>query len=700
MHRIRALAHRVALVVALASAASAAGAGSARAVALTMGTGSAQAGQTLDVDLNTASMTGLGVLSAQFTVSYSPTLVTATDVITTGTLVGTAGWAAPAFNVTTSGGLGRIQVSIAGTTPLSGSGSMIKLRFVVNPAQLGATSTSLVLSNVLLNEGTPTVTTTNGSITILATPQIDVYPDVGEVVRGSTLQFNISGTPTNPVAWSTSNPAVATISSSGLLTGVAPGTVTVTATDAAFHSSTTTDVVTVRGMGLTAGTGSTPLGNTATVPITVTSLAGLGIRAGQFTLTWFGSMITAVGVSTPPGTLLNGWGPVTIGTGGGPGAPTRCTVDFAGSTDLTGSGVLCYVTFTASPTVTGGSGLSLSNAVFNETLFAKTTNGSITVSALPPIYVAPDVVTLLAGATQQMTVTGPPTNPVTWSVLDPSVATISPTGLVTAVHSGVTQVKAVDAIGSTDLTTQLRVYDLKATLATVTGRPGTTVRVPLTSDRGVGALGIMAEQMKISWSGTAIADVRPVPSALWHYWGSAPWSYTKTANSITIAAAGVTPFDDSGPELAAFEFDISPAAASGTNVALALSPLLLNEGDPEALVVHGLVQVRNLAGTEEDGALAFALGDAAPNPVRGATRIPFTLPAAPAGRVSLAIYGVDGRHVRTLVDGPLAAGRHDATWDGRDASGRAADAGIYFARLAAGSRTQVRKLAVVRSGDR
>ncbi|MFN8587567.1 MAG: Ig-like domain-containing protein [Candidatus Eisenbacteria bacterium] len=696
MHRIRALT----LGVMLALAASAAGAGTARAVALSMASASGQAGQTVDVDVNTASMTGLGVLSAQFTVTYNANFLTATDVITTGTLAAAAGWAAPAFNVTAQASTGRITVSAAGTTALSGAGSLLKIRFVVNPAQLTGTSSSLTLGSVLLNEGTPTATTANGTFTILATPQIDVSPDQGEIVRGQTLQFSVFGSPTNPISWSTSDPLVATISATGLLTGVAPGAVTVTATDAAAHSATTTGTVLVRGMGLTAGSGSTPLGLSVNVPITVTSLAGLGIRSGQFTLTWSGSMITSVDVSTPPGTLLNGWGPVTIGTGNGPGAPTHCTVDFAGASDLTGSGVLCYVTFHGSPTVSGGSGLVVSNAVFNETLVAKTTNGSIFVTTLPAIQVNPDQVTLLAGQAQQMSVSGSPTNPIAWSVLDPAVATISPTGLLTAVHSGVTQVQAVDAIGSTDLNTFVRVYDFKATLGTVTGRPGTTVRVPLLADRGVGALGIVSEQLKISWTGTAIAAARPVLSAQWWRWGPAPWAYTTTANSIFVAAAGTEPFDDSGPDLAAFEFDIAPGATSGTNVTLTLSPLLFNEGDPAAQVVNGTIQVRNLADAESGVTLAFGLGEVAPNPVRGACRIPFTLPADTGGRVELALYGVDGRLVRRLADGAFAPGRHDAAWDGRDGSGRAADAGIYFVRLTSGSRTQVRKLAVVRSGDR
>jgi flagellar hook assembly protein FlgD len=39
--------------------------------------------------------------------------------------------------------------------------------------------------------------------------------------------------------------------------------------------------------------------------------------------------------------------------------------------------------------------------------------------------------------------------------------------------------------------------------------------------------------------------------------------------------------------------------------------------------------------------------------------------------------------VRTLVDGPVSAGRHEVAWDGRDESATVVAAGVYFARLQA-----------------
>lgn len=84
-------------------------------------------------------------------------------------------------------------------------------------------------------------------------------------------------------------------------------------------------------------------------------------------------------------------------------------------------------------------------------------------------------------------------------------------------------------------------------------------------------------------------------------------------------------------------------------------------------------------GTPGRGTLA--LYQNTPNPApRGATTIAFDL--ARPGRAVLAIYDVAGRRVATLVDDALKAGKHQVSWDGLDASGRTAPAGIYFYDLA------------------
>ena len=92
--------------------------------------------------------------------------------------------------------------------------------------------------------------------------------------------------------------------------------------------------------------------------------------------------------------------------------------------------------------------------------------------------------------------------------------------------------------------------------------------------------------------------------------------------------------------------------------------------------------------------LAFRFDGAAPNPFNPATTLHFSLPAA--GHVELRVFDVQGRLVRTLVDGQRAAGSNEVQWDGRDHDGRQLASGTYYARLVAAGRTSVKPLVLVK----
>lgn len=99
-------------------------------------------------------------------------------------------------------------------------------------------------------------------------------------------------------------------------------------------------------------------------------------------------------------------------------------------------------------------------------------------------------------------------------------------------------------------------------------------------------------------------------------------------------------------------------------------------------------------GVGPEAPAALALEPSRPNPSRGGAAIRFSMPSA--GRVSLAIYDLSGRRVRTLLDAALGAGEHEARWDGRDGSGAPDRAGVYWVRLAMDGKTVARKLILTR----
>ena len=64
--------------------------------------------------------------------------------------------------------------------------------------------------------------------------------------------------------------------------------------------------------------------------------------------------------------------------------------------------------------------------------------------------------------------------------------------------------------------------------------------------------------------------------------------------------------------------------------------------------------------------------------------------------VRLAIYDVQGRLVRILVDDAVDAGYHRVVWDGTDESGNEVGSGMYFYRLNSEGFEQMKKMMLIR----
>jgi hypothetical protein len=93
-----------------------------------------------------------------------------------------------------------------------------------------------------------------------------------------------------------------------------------------------------------------------------------------------------------------------------------------------------------------------------------------------------------------------------------------------------------------------------------------------------------------------------------------------------------------------------------------------------------LLSVRTTTGVGDGAAAGSALAlEALSNAAARSTRFRIELPEA-AG-VTVALYDVRGRRVRTLAQGPRDAGVFVLEWDGRDEGGRVAPPGVYLARL-------------------
>ena len=92
--------------------------------------------------------------------------------------------------------------------------------------------------------------------------------------------------------------------------------------------------------------------------------------------------------------------------------------------------------------------------------------------------------------------------------------------------------------------------------------------------------------------------------------------------------------------------------------------------------------------------IPFCLIQNSPNPFNPMTSLRFGLPARQ--HVSLLIYDVAGRCVRTLVDGTAEPGWHDVVWDGRDDAQHRVSSGVYFCRLISQGSTSVKKVVLLK----
>lgn len=82
---------------------------------------------------------------------------------------------------------------------------------------------------------------------------------------------------------------------------------------------------------------------------------------------------------------------------------------------------------------------------------------------------------------------------------------------------------------------------------------------------------------------------------------------------------------------------------------------------------------------EQLSVAGYELAQNYPNPFNPATLISFALPQA--GAVTLQVYSETGQQVRTLLDGEMAAGQHEVSWNGRNESDQVVAAGLYFYRI-------------------
>jgi len=97
---------------------------------------------------------------------------------------------------------------------------------------------------------------------------------------------------------------------------------------------------------------------------------------------------------------------------------------------------------------------------------------------------------------------------------------------------------------------------------------------------------------------------------------------------------------------------------------------------------------------EKNFSKEFVLYPAYPNPFNPSTIIRYALPKE--GEVTVAVYDLRGRKVKTLFGGFQSAGYHTVQWDGTNEQGQAVTSGVYLYRIQTAGKTQSRKMLLLK----
>lgn len=394
----------------------------------------------------------------------------------------------------------------------------------------------------------------NISLTVEAIPvtNIAMSQASASLYVGGTVQLDATVTPSNATntdyIWESLNPSVATVSESGLVTAVAVGGTTITATaqdgsgvygsctvtvSAAPVATTQTLTITRKSFSTAGGyawytwsqntSDSTSISGKAELYTTETASMQFNKDKGSkaaaiFNTTAIPGSITKIEATTASGTN-RAWNAYTTSTAC---SVSGSTFDFGSSKTTVGSNVTIDTTSTSLGTSTAGhSYFCLQENVSKASYLSeiKITYSTTTPTPTTPTY--PTSISLSAasssisiGATTQLTVTYTPSDTnvknVTYTSSNEAVATVSNTGLVTGITDGSATITATaqTASGTTTATTNITVTPIAVTSVTLSSN-SETIKVGKTVTLTPTISPSNATNKNVTWSSsnTGIATV-------------------------------------------------------------------------------------------------------------------------------------------------------------------------------------------------
>lgn len=92
----------------------------------------------------------------------------------------------------------------------------------------------------------------------------------------------------------------------------------------------------------------------------------------------------------------------------------------------------------------------------------------------------------------------------------------------------------------------------------------------------------------------------------------------------------------------------------------------------------------------------FELYGNSPNPFNPETEIRFMVPGSNDSHVTITIFNLLGRRVKTLLNQPVSPGNHTVLWNGKDDRQHSVPSGVYFYQLKSGKTVISRKMTLMK----
>ena len=295
---------------------------------------------------------------------------------------------------------------------------------------------------------------------------VSLSPSPASVAAGSTTNLTATVSPSNAtnknVTWSSSNPAAATVSSTGVVTGIAVGTSTITVTTADGNKTATCLVtVTVAGSSSVINIGNTSDG--------ITKVGGWdNTRTGnvnndermmnnssaycQYTFTGIGVDVLGfkAGGSQYGANYTIYVDGASVATGNTTSSTDQFQVVLGSKSGLTNGSHTVKIEFT--------SAIGASAFVIADAFRIYTAPANIVVTS---VSLSPTTVSLTAGSTTTLAATVSPSNAtnkmVSWSSSNPAAATVNSAGLVTGVAVGTATITVTTVDGNKTATCSVNV---------------------------------------------------------------------------------------------------------------------------------------------------------------------------------------------------------------------------------------------------